>query len=226
MNPESLGCCLARLRSGNIAELEKEFSMRSARRLQVVASRPAVKPAPLAYPEFRSNIDRRLLKLFDSKSIHRVLRDQMKTNLDTIWEMTAQELKASGDGRAVRMAAQPLDVHHRIVEGLPGEALYISSAMAFDSLQEALPLFSLSAKTARQRIGQVLPADEGEIALRIGRALTIAGDAFGSLEGARNYLRTPNFALGGAVPRDLLKTAEGEQLVLAEIQTQAEGGPV
>jgi Protein of unknown function (DUF2384) len=40
------------------------------------------------------------------------------------------------------------------------------------------------------------------------------------------YLRTPNFALGGAVPRDLLKTAEGEQLVLAELQAQAAGGPV
>jgi len=54
----------------------------------------------------------------------------------------------------------------------------------------------------------------------------MAGDLFGSLDAARQYLRTPNFALGGAVPRDLLKTGEGEQLVLAELQTQGAGGPV
>ena len=98
--------------------------------------------------------------------------------------------------------------------------------MAFDSLREALPFFDVSAKTARLRVGAVLPANQGEIALRIGRVLTMAGDLFGSLEVARQYLRTPNFALGGNVPRDLLKTGEGEQLVLAELQTQAAGGPV
>jgi hypothetical protein len=43
---------------------------------------------------------------------------------------------------------------------------------------------------------------------------------------ARNYLRAPNFALGGAAPRDLLKTAEGEQMVLSELQAQADSGPV
>jgi putative toxin-antitoxin system antitoxin component (TIGR02293 family) len=117
-------------------------------------------------------------------------------------------------------------VHRRIVSGLPGIALVIASAMAYDSMQEALPLFDLSAKTAKQRMWQTLAPNEGEIALRIGRVLTIAADALGSLDAARQYLRTPNFALGGAAPRDLLRTAEGEQIVLGEIQAQAEGGPV
>jgi uncharacterized protein (DUF2384 family) len=58
------------------------------------------------------------------------------------------------------------------------------------------------------------------------RVLTMACDYFGSLDAARHYLRTPNFALGGAIPRDLLKTSEGEQLLLAELQTQEAGGPV
>jgi len=200
--------------------------MRAAPAQRIAATRPAARPAARAYPEFRSDFDRRVLNLFGSKNIQRLLRDQVKTNLDAVWAMTAAELSGTGNGRATRRAARPLEVHQRIVEGLPGEALYISSAMAFDSLQEALPLFSLSAKTAKQRIGQLLPANEGEIALRIGRALTIAGEALGSLESARKYLGTRNLALGGSAPRELLKTAEGEQLVLAEIQTQAEGGPV
>jgi len=54
----------------------------------------------------------------------------------------------------------------------------------------------------------------------------MAAELMGSAEDGRRYLRTPNFALGGATPLDLLKTAEGEQLVLAELQTQADGGPV
>jgi putative toxin-antitoxin system antitoxin component (TIGR02293 family) len=98
--------------------------------------------------------------------------------------------------------------------------------MAFDSLHDALPFFDVSAKTARLRVGARLPVNQGELALRIGRVLTMAGDFFGSLDAARRYLRTPNFALGGAVPRDLLKTSEGEQLVLTELQTQQAGGPV
>ncbi len=200
--------------------------MRAAQPLRVAATRRVARPAPRVYPEFRSDFDRRVLKLFGSKNIQRMLRDQTKIDLNVLWDKTAEELEGFGNGRTMRRAARPLEVHQRIIKGLPGEALYISSAMAFDSLQEALPLFGITAKTARQRIGQALSPSEGEIALRIGRAFTIAGAAFGSFESARNYLRTPNFALGGAAPRDLLKTAEGEQIVLAEIQAQAEGGPV
>jgi putative toxin-antitoxin system antitoxin component (TIGR02293 family) len=120
----------------------------------------------------------------------------------------------------------PLEIHDQLVKGLPGEALFVSSAMAFDSMTEALALFDVSAKTAKQRIGERLSSSESEIALRIGRVWAMAADVFASLDAARNYLRTPNFALGGAVPRDLLKTAEGEQVVISELQTQAEGGPV
>jgi len=181
--------------------------------------------AAAAFPELRSASDRRVLDLFASRALERTLRDQGKTNLEAVWQQAAKELAAPGSaGR--RPGPGPLDVHRRIVSGLPGIALVIASAMAYDSMQEALPLFDLSPKTAKQRMWQTLAPNEGEIAFRIGRVLTIAGDALGSLEAARQYLRTPNFALGGVAPRDLLRTSEGEQIVLAEIQAQAEGGPV
>jgi hypothetical protein len=54
----------------------------------------------------------------------------------------------------------------------------------------------------------------------------MASELLGSPEAGRQYLRTTNFALGGVTPLGLLKTAEGEQLVLNELQTQAAGGPV
>jgi len=175
----------------------------------------------------RSTVDHRVLRLFNSKGLKRNLREQAKVNFAVLWSLTVKALQEDRQTSVSAAATvQQLDIHQSIIEGLPGEALFISSAMAFDSMQEALPFFEVSAKTARGRVGDVLPASQGEMALRIGRVLTIAWDLFGSLEIARQYLRTRNFALGGAIPRDLLKTGEGEQVVLAELQTQAAGGPV
>jgi putative toxin-antitoxin system antitoxin component (TIGR02293 family) len=177
--------------------------------------------------EWRSSIDARVLRIFNNKSLKRHLRDQGKVNFALVWELI---MKAMTDDRQHAVFTKPplqqLDIHQSLIDGLPGEALLISSAMAFDSMQEALPFFEVSAKTARARMTELLPSAQGEVALRIGRVLTMAADLFGSLEMARQYLRTPNFALGGAIPRDLLKTGEGEQIVIAELQTQAAGGPV
>jgi putative toxin-antitoxin system antitoxin component (TIGR02293 family) len=169
--------------------------------------------------------DTLVLWLFLNKTVRRVVRDQTKTNLESIWGETVRRL-VDRESRPASPPLEPLEIHRMIVEGLPGEALFVSSAMAFDSMSEALELFDVSAKTAKQRIGERLSSSESEIALRIGRVLTMTREVLGSADAAREFLRTPNFALGGAVPRDLLKTAEGEQLVLAELYAQAEGGPV
>ena len=184
------------------------------------------RPRGPSFAERRTRYDTLVFAVFSSKALQRAVQDQSKTNLVSLWGEIARKFRKTEQAHHSRRAYEPLQIHQRIVEGLPGEALFVSSAMAFDSMADALQLFDVSAKTAKQRIGERLLPSEGEIALRIGRVLTIAEDVFGSLEVGRQYLRTPNFALGGAVPRDLLKTAEGEQLVLSELQTQAEGGPV
>lgn len=198
--------------------------MNSLPMLKPAIKAKAIRPAR-AFGEFRSSVDQRVLRIFDHTGLKRCLRQAVKINLDDLWERTSRVM-GEQENLFTHPSLEQMQVHQSIVDGLPGEALYIASAMAFDSLQEALPFFDVSAKTARLRVGAVLPANQGEIALRIGRVLTIAGDMFGSLETARQYLRTPNFALGGNIPRDLLRTGEGEQLVLAELQTQAAGGPV
>jgi hypothetical protein len=190
-----------------------------------LVTRAASPRAVRSYIEFRSGIDQRVLRVFASKALRRSLRDGGKVNLEVLWGHTAKAL-AAPQGRVDQPALKPSDIHRAIMQGLPGEALYVSSAMAFDSMGEALPFFELSAKTAKLKIGELLGPHQGEMALRIGRVLTVAAEALGSLDAARAFLRTPNFALGGALPRELLKTAEGEQLVLSELQTQAAGGPV
>jgi putative toxin-antitoxin system antitoxin component (TIGR02293 family) len=177
-----------------------------------------------SFAEWRTIYDSLVLWLYFDRSLRRIVKEQSKTNLESLWGQAVRKLER--DITASRQQFDPLEIHLRIVEGLPGEALFVSSAMLFDSMPEALELFDISAKTAKQRIGERLSSGESEIALRIGRVLTMASDVFGSFSAARNYLRAPNFALGGIAPRELLKTAEGEQLVLSELKTQADGGPV
>lgn len=190
----------------------------------MVGSSALMEPRPkgASFSDWRNLFDALVLGLYSDAGLKRTVKGQLKTNLGSIWIETARKLEQ----RAASPAVELLQIHRILVKGLPGEALFVSSAMVFDSIAEALPLFDLSVKTAKQRIGDKLSASESEIALRIGRVLTMARSVLGSSEAARNYLRTPNFSLGGVVPRELLKTAEGEQLVLGELQTQAEGGPV
>jgi putative toxin-antitoxin system antitoxin component (TIGR02293 family) len=208
---------------GKIPHLKRELSMSesgtaSSARRHGARSR--------SFTEVRTRHDSRVFALFLNRALQRMVQAQSKTNLQSLWDEIARKLRTSGEGGPAQRAYEPLQIHRQIVEGLPGEALFVSSAMVFNSMADALSLFDVSAKTAKQRLGERLSSGESEIALRIGRALTIAQEVLGSPEVARQYLRSPNFALGGAVPRDLLKTSEGEQLVLSELQTQAEGGPV
>ena len=48
----------------------------------------------------------------------------------------------------------------------------------------------------------------------------------GSFDAARDYMHTRNFALGGATPAYLVKTSDGERIVLNELHAHAEGGPL
>lgn len=180
--------------------------------------------APLE-PVTRSVADAMALSLFDDSSLRRQVRSTGKLSMDALWYSLGRVIiKAALAGKP--KAIDPLQIHNRLLKGLPGEAMFIASAMAFDTFKEGEAFFGVSTKTARQRIGRNLDTSESEKALRLARALGMATKALGDVQKARDYLKTPNFALGGMTPRELLRTAEGEQLVLNEIQAHAEGGPV
>jgi len=170
--------------------------------------------------------DARLLGLFQSKSLHRALRRSTKLNLQSVALLAVEELEAEPVPPKSAASSDAVAIHGRLVQGLPGLALFVSSALAFESLQEALPYFDVSAKTAWEKLDATLNPAQSEQALRLARVATQAAELFGSADAGRKYLRTPNFALGGATPLELLRTGQGEQLVLAELQAQAAGGPV
>jgi putative toxin-antitoxin system antitoxin component (TIGR02293 family) len=119
-----------------------------------------------------------------------------------------------------------IEMHRRLLEGLSGESLLISSAMFLSTLAEAEKYFGMSFKTIKSRLGGLLDTAASEKAMRAARATLTAAELLGSYDAARAYLHSRNFALGGATPAELIRTADGERIVLDELQAQAEGGPL
>jgi len=171
-------------------------------------------------------IDAALLKVFASTGVRRALQDQHRLNLAALGEQAFRAVETLLNAPIHEPDGGALTTHRRLVEGVPGHALFVAAGLAFDRLIEALPFFHLTAKTAWQKLDLVLSSSQSEQALRLSRIAVMAAELMGSAEAGRRYLRTHNFALGGATPLELLRTAEGEQLVLAELQAQADGGPV
>ena len=174
----------------------------------------------------RQQLDAVLLEVLTNKNIRRSLKIQQKLNLPELGIRVFREIEHALQKAGGPSALDRLTVHWRLVDGLPGQALFIAAALAFETLNEALPFFEITAKTAWHKLESLLSSGQSEQALRLGRAAVVAARLMGGVESGRRYLRSPNFALGGLTALELLRTAEGEQLVLAELQTQADGGPV
>ena len=113
-----------------------------------------------------------------------------------------------------------------MLEGLAGETLLVSSAMFLSNLAEAEKFFGLSFKTIKARLGGSLDTVASEKVMRAAKATTTAAEVLGGYDAACAYMHTRNFALGGATPAELVKTSEGERIVLNELDAQAGGGPL
>jgi len=170
-----------------------------------------------------ADVDAVSLAIFTDKQLHRKVRTLEKLDLT---EVRAIIEKAIGRYRSDVPRPSAQHIHNKVMAGFSGEALIISSALLLDTLRDTERFFHISFKTIKSKLGQSLEPASSELALRMTRATLSAAKVFGNLEAGRNYLRTKNFALGGAAPIDLLQTAEGERIVLNELQTQADGGPL
>jgi len=120
-----------------------------------------------------------------------------------------------------------LEVHRQLIKGLPGISLALAGSLTHETIEDLTDFFGITPKTFRGRLRQEhLGLDESERALRSTRVTLAATEVFGGFDQAREYLRTKNFALGGARPIDLIQTAEGERVVLNELQAQAHSAPL
>lgn len=172
----------------------------------------------------RAAIDARVIALFDNASLRSHVRKLDKVELASVWRLTLQVL--SRKTTSVAEPLSPIEVHKRLLEGLAGETLLVSSAMFLSNLADAEKFFGLSFKTIKSRLGGSLDTAASERAMRAARATMTAAEVLGSYDAARAYMHTRNFALGGATPAELVKTSDGERIVLNELHAQSEGGPL
>jgi len=172
-----------------------------------------------------AEVDALSLAIFGDKQLTRTIRTAGKLDLATVRANTERAL-ARHRSSVPSIRARNVLMHDHLMAGFSGEAVIISSALLLNTLAEAEKSFRMSFKTIKSKLGHPLDPAPSELALRMLRAVLAAARVFGNVEAARKYLRTRNFALGGATPVDLLQTAEGERIVLNELQTQADGGPL
>ena len=180
---------------------------------------------PLASPASEAAaIDAWLLAVLEDEELRQQVQKLKKVELANVWQLTRASLLLR-HGKETPLP-DPLDVHRRLIAGLAGEALLVSSSMFLDTLSEAEGFFDLSFKTIKSRLGSVLDTAASERAVRGARATLTAAEVLGSFDAARAYMHTPNYALGGHTPAELIKTSEGERIVLNELQAHAACGPL
>jgi hypothetical protein len=89
-----------------------------------------------SFADLRAAFDALVLTLLLDSVLRRAVQAQAKTNLETLWGETVRRFRRNVS--PAQRSMEPLEIHYQLVKGLPGEALFVSSAMAFDSMADAL----------------------------------------------------------------------------------------
>jgi putative toxin-antitoxin system antitoxin component (TIGR02293 family) len=116
-----------------------------------------------------------------------------------------------GGARVVgQKTSDPFRIIAKIRAGLPFKALESLSSTLRLSNDEAARIFMIPARTlARRKRSGRLSAEESDRVYRVARVLSYAAELLGSETEAAEWLRSPNVALGLAVPLNLLDTEAG-----------------
>jgi putative toxin-antitoxin system antitoxin component (TIGR02293 family) len=121
-------------------------------------------------------------------------------------------------GRRDVLRERPADysaVARRTREELPYAALAAVAKRYRIPLATLARVIGLPERTlARRKKERRLRADESDRLLRVARVATSAEDVLGAQAKAGRWLQTPNRALAGAVPLDLLDTDLGAEEVM------------
>lgn len=111
-------------------------------------------------------------------------------------------------------AASLDDLREAVRHGLPFASLEALAVQLELPLQRLATLLGVPPRTgARRKQAQQLTPQESDRLYRIARLLAQAVEVLGSLEQARIWFKSPNRALGGELPLDLLDTEIGARQV-------------
>jgi putative toxin-antitoxin system antitoxin component (TIGR02293 family) len=131
-------------------------------------------------------------------------------------------------GRRDALRERPADysaVARRTREELPYAALAAVAKRYRIPLATLARVIGLTEDTLTSRKKERrLRTDESDRLLRVARVATSAEDVLGSQAKAGRWLQTPNRALGGAVPLDLLNTDLGAEEIVTILDRIEHGG--
>jgi putative toxin-antitoxin system antitoxin component (TIGR02293 family) len=111
----------------------------------------------------------------------------------------------AGDGAELREAVR---------KGLPFSAFEALSSILAISQQQVTAVLGIPPRTiARRKASQTLTPQESDRLYRVANVIAQTVEVLGSIDKARVWLKSPNRALGGEVPLDLLDTEIGASQV-------------
>lgn len=122
---------------------------------------------------------------------------------------------AEGAGAILRLrASTTAELRAAVRKGLPFAAFEAVSKHLDISPQHITSVLGIPPRTvARRKAARHLTPQESDRLYRLAHAISQAVDTLGSIDKARVWLKTPNRALGGDVPLDLLDTDIGARQV-------------
>jgi putative toxin-antitoxin system antitoxin component (TIGR02293 family) len=133
----------------------------------------------------------------------------------------------NGRGKRRALASDPARTVAIVRKGIKSDIYrWLRKTLAVsDSRLSAIVRISQRTVKRRLREGRFHP-DESERLMRVARLTERAQDVLGDLENAREWLKTPQFALGGEIPLEYADTEPGAQVVEDVLGRLEQGIPV
>ncbi len=129
------------------------------------------------------------------------------------WRMTVGAIAAvlGGSETLTRTVEYPAELTLLTREGLPVDSLLCLARELQIDRKSLARIVGLSERTLNRRISRKerLTAAESDRVVRLARVVATATDTLGTAEKASLWLQTPNRALDGAIPLELLDTDTG-----------------
>lgn len=111
-------------------------------------------------------------------------------------------------------ATNAVELRDAVRQGLPFSAFEAVTKSLKVSPQQITLVLGIPPRTvARRKSAKFLTPQESDRLYRLARAIAQAVEVLGTIEKARVWLKTPNRALGGEVPLNLLDTDIGSRQV-------------
>ena len=120
-----------------------------------------------------------------------------------------------------------LEICQAIQHGFDGRTVELATEVLELSQGDVARIMDSTEKTVRtMKLRKTLDQTASDKVFRLVKAYVAAYILFEDADDAREWLKEPSEALGGAIPLDLLSSSEGEQLVHYEIAQMEYGHPV